>query len=498
MVQYPFCCGTRTSLTLESATSRTRLGPECEGEHALLHAYKTADGSWLMLTATLLSLATLSAPEAAAILHKLGSAAPSLRAAVAAAEAPSSVRFTQPGPADVCAADDRLCASLSRAFASSGSASSWVQQLGAVGVRAVALASFAGLRAASTKPSTECNIDLRSDAKTYQFLVHANHPIGADLVMFAPCSVRTCGGEGLVVPLHDAPRYGEHTIEVLRSLGADWRALLARKQAATHWCASYLPGADPAQPDAIGRALSKATALENLDLPNGSVPATGILATVAALCEPISPRSSLAPAPDSCPICLDVTIRPVGLACSHQLCTDCATKCSSAGLASCPVCRHPQLLDPAILATRSQAWRAAYSGWRRGAPTGSQGEFGSINAPAGPTARPLSAIRLADTQVSYVPSSAGDLAISRKKTPLPFIATAGKAGFGGDQAGPADAPEHHDSDPMQLAGFVGLLSKPKRSFKVRGSQRMFSDFSRNSEVSLAVTCSGSPESDELV
>jgi hypothetical protein len=95
-------------------------------------------------------------------------------------------------------------------------------------------------------------------------------------------------------------------------------------------------------------------------------------------------------------------------------------------------------------------------------------------------------------------SDYGRRAISRKKTPLPFIATAGKAGFGGDKAGPADAPEHHDSDPMQLTGFVGLLSKPKRSFQVSGSQRKFSDFGRNSEVSLAVTCSGSPESDELV
>lgn len=519
MVQYPFCCGTRAALTLEGATSRTRLGPECEGEHALLHCYKAADGSWLMLTATLLPLSKLPAAEAAATLHKLAAAAPALRAAVAAGEAPS-VRFSPPVLAEASAEDDRLCAALRRAFGSSGSASWWVQQLGAAGVRAVKLASFGGLREACTKPAAECNVDLSSDAKTFQFLWHQGHAMGGDLVMFAPCSVRTCGGEGLMVPLHDAPRYGEHTVQVLRSVGADWRALVARKQAATLWCSSYLPGAASADSSAAGRPLGKAAASKrasshpHLDVSAVDLVAshsdvraeTGIPAITAValdvktcgLSEPTSPRAGPAPPPDSCPICLDLMIRPVGLACSHQLCADCATKCSSAGLASCPVCRHPQLLDPAVLARRSQAWRAAYSGWRRGAPTGSQGEFGSINAPAAATAETLRGKRLVDSQVSCAPSAAGDLAICKKAPPPPGFTT---AKGGGDQRGSSDAFKPRGPDHLLLDGFVGMLSKPKRSFHVSASQRMplqDSDGGHNSDFSLAPTCPGSPEQHELV
>jgi hypothetical protein len=520
MVQYPFCCGTRAALTLESATSRTRLGPECEGEHALLHCYKAADGTWLMLTATLLPLAKLPAAEAAATLHKLASAAPAMRAAAAAADAPS-VRFNLPDAAAIASAeDDRLCAALGRAFSSSGSAAWWVQQLDAVGVRAVQLASFAGLREACTKPAAECNVDLRSGAKTFQFLRHQGHAMGGDLVMFAACSVRTCGGEGLMIPLHDAPRYGEHTQSVLRAIGADWRALVARKQAATSWCSSYLPGAASADPDATGRPPSTAAAFKLASShahPGPSAGASAVSSYVFAetgkissaavtldlasclLAEPTSPRADPLPPPDSCPICLDVMIRPVGLACSHQLCADCATKCSSAGLASCPVCRHPQLLDPAILARRSQAWRAAYSGWRRGAPSGSQGEVGSINAPAGVTAQSLHGTHLVDAQVSYALSAAGDLAICKKALPPPASVRA--KGYGGsNQAASADVFKNRASTQLQLRGLVGMLSKPKRSFHVSASLRMpLPDFECGSisEVSLAPTCHGSPEPNEL-
>ena len=74
---------------------------------------------------------------------------------------------------------------------------------------------------------------------------------------------------------------------------------------------------------------------------------------------------------NDCPICLE----PMGgasdgtsdgrqcieLSCAHMLCSPCATKCSKQGHASCPVCRHPHLLDPAELHSRNTAWRYARS-----------------------------------------------------------------------------------------------------------------------------------------
>jgi len=443
VVQYPFCCGFRASLNTESITARTRLGPECEGEHALLHCYPAADGSWLLLSHSLLPLAKLSELQAREALEKLSAADPRLASAVADAtrmNGASAFNHKLDGEAQERTAyqafDVSLAACLRRAFSRTGSARAWVDTLATAGVRAVVLSSFDLLRASGTRAAEACSIDLNSGAPTFQFLRHSEHPMGGDLVMFAPCSVRTPGGDGLVVPLPDAPRYGEHTVPILTELGYNWRLMVKHKQAATRWCTNYLPGAEcitqsialaKVDTEVLFSAIVEGTAQTNdLALLASESPAkVGIPAKQKP--QPARTKIPLLISSDPCPICFEKMCRPVGLSCSHQLCSECAAKCSAAGLASCPLCRHPQLLDPAILARRSRAWRQAYSGWRRGLPKGSQGEFGAINTPVAQIARSQRISRMTkDTFVSHIHSIAGDLALSTK-TPKAASAINGKA-----------------------------------------------------------------------
>jgi len=83
-----------------------------------------------------------------------------------------------------------------------------------------------------------------------------------------------------------------------------------------------------------------------------------------------------------CPICMARPMkRPIELSCTHILCSGCATKMAGAGMRKCPICRHPHLLDPKVLAERSAAWREAYGGWRQGKMRGAAGEINSIRTP---------------------------------------------------------------------------------------------------------------------
>lgn len=86
-----------------------------------------------------------------------------------------------------------------------------------------------------------------------------------------------------------------------------------------------------------------------------------------------------------CPVCLDPMKagdkRPVTLTCAHTLCADCAAKSDASGHTRCPVCRHPHLLDPELLAARRLRWRQQYGHWRAGAAAGASGELSSIGQP---------------------------------------------------------------------------------------------------------------------
>lgn len=95
----------------------------------------------------------------------------------------------------------------------------------------------------------------------------------------------------------------------------------------------------------------------------------------------------------ACPICMDpfAWATPGGrgkklieLGCTHVMCRDCAAKMAGVGMQKCPICRHPQLLDPKVLAARSEAWRSAYGAWRQGRDCGATGEMSSINSPSEP------------------------------------------------------------------------------------------------------------------
>eukprot|EP00928_Gymnodinium_smaydae_P043165 TRINITY_DN28982_c0_g1_i1.p1 TRINITY_DN28982_c0_g1~~TRINITY_DN28982_c0_g1_i1.p1 ORF type:complete len:308 (-),score=71.12 TRINITY_DN28982_c0_g1_i1:258-1181(-) len=103
-----------------------------------------------------------------------------------------------------------------------------------------------------------------------------------------------------------------------------------------------------------------------------------------ALSVPPPPEPIVKREKPKCPVCLEAaspSVVVVTLACGHPLCCGCACKCAASGLNSCPVCRHPHLLDPKLLAERSEQWRQKYLGWRAGKPKGAEGETSSICDP---------------------------------------------------------------------------------------------------------------------
>lgn len=417
LVQYPFCCGVPSRLAAEAQVAPSALGPECRGEHALLRCYQAADGEWLLLHASLHALTREGTPpplahtsvsrrpsrmalppwlaeaepepaEAAAALGPSGDLSTRTWPEPPAAEGDSEARncleklgAAHPALADALhpwtamsptaspsrSRDDAaLAAALASAFVSAGlSAQEWATTLCAHSVAAVALCSLSALRSRH-KVAT-----MALDGPSYQFITEHDHPAGTALTYFAPVALRPSRTR-LVVPLAPAPRYGEHTREVLAEVGADAAALVAAGVASDGWSKAYLPGHTPSIPPK-SRPISTDTTVEPTD------PAPAAKQRVVA-----------APEDERCPVCLeDGVTQRVQLACSHSLCMPCATRCGDAGHRHCPVCRTPHLLHPERLAERSTAWRHQYARWRVGGHAGAHGEVDTIRtfSPAEQVAR---------------------------------------------------------------------------------------------------------------
>lgn len=372
LVQFPFCCGVPSTLAAEAQASTTTLGPLCRGEHALMRCYEAADGEWLLLHASLHPSLhpSCNGNETGGVvkygegskggggpgcegseeskggeggrlteeLARLAAAHPALAKAV-------STAITQ---LPLSSKDDLLSSALAGAFRSCEmTASAWVELLRSKGVAAASLCSLNSLRAKCTRP--ESAFDLYGPS--FQFLMDADHPAGSALTYFAPTAIRP-QSTPLVAPLPAAPRYGEHTREVLTEAGVDASELIARGAASEGWAATYLPGCTPPASSLMPQLQSK---------------------------EPLKMVEE--ETEELCPVCFETIIRRVQLACGHSFCGGCATRCGETGHRRCPVCRTPHLLHPEQLAMRSKAWRGSYASWRGGGHRGARGELSTISTP---------------------------------------------------------------------------------------------------------------------
>ena len=83
---------------------------------------------------------------------------------------------------------------------------------------------------------------------------------------------------------------------------------------------------------------------------------------------------ALADCSEICAICLCPPEQPVELGCAHAFCGRCLMTAHESNHNRCPVCRHEHMLDPIALRDNMQAYRAAYSNWRKGGTKGAHGE----------------------------------------------------------------------------------------------------------------------------
>lgn len=142
---------------------------------------------------------------------------------------------------------------------------------------------------------------------TIQYVIDDAHPIGS-LIMAGPVAMRSTQINMALCP---APKYGEHTIEVLSDVHA-MRAFIAGA-AATSWSHTYVPF--QRQCDACGKSGSAS----------------------------------------------------VVLVCRDTVCHDCLR---TGKKWRCPVCSHPHDLDIERLRRNRQTFVEHYSNWRRGAVRG--------------------------------------------------------------------------------------------------------------------------------
>ena len=251
-LQLPFMCGVTRS------TSGTGLA--CRGEHALHRCYETRDG-WIMLVAKLVYDANT---------------------------------------------ETRLIAAL-------GGCSSLEQTLLAY-TTAEALRMFACMQCNAVPLRRIC--DARQLVRTatrqggsFQYVVYDDHPIGR-LIQVGPIAIRMKHLSGRHRP---APKYGQHTLEILEEIRMPQMSLTSCVKAG--WSRAYLP-----------------------------------FAAACLLCHARSRR--------------------ILLACGHAMCFACLSTLRESRR-ECPICGMPHEVDPLRLRLVAVVWKEAYGNWRRGRQHGS-------------------------------------------------------------------------------------------------------------------------------
>ena len=104
----------------------------------------------------------------------------------------------------------------------------------------VRLASLLETRDASMQLESEEDIDIT--AATFRVIRHDRHPMGRWCDLVAPNAVRTQTGK-ITIP-GPMPKYGQHTIEILRRIGYDRATIndmLQNGIAGVSWSEKYLP-----------------------------------------------------------------------------------------------------------------------------------------------------------------------------------------------------------------------------------------------------------------
>jgi crotonobetainyl-CoA:carnitine CoA-transferase CaiB-like acyl-CoA transferase len=190
-------------------------GPQALGEHALYHWYQGQCGEYLFL--------------AEAVPAERGAACAALGGALG----------LPAGLADK--GDGELGAILTAAFAAR-SVDDACSALSAAGVTAIKRSTMAARRVENVTDKTAFG---RSGG-TFQFTTLKDHPIGGEVTIFAPCSIRSSNLDVSVGT--PQPQYGQHSREVLAELGfapKDVDAFIAAGDVKENWSQRYLPDGDP-------------------------------------------------------------------------------------------------------------------------------------------------------------------------------------------------------------------------------------------------------------
>jgi hypothetical protein len=200
-------------------------GPDALGEHALYHWYQAGCGEWLFLTVPLAHEGEAAVRGVEAALQKLGSGGGG------GAGLSSSM------------SDIDLKAALKAAFLSHP-LDDLLRELDSAGVLAQRRYTMAQRRVENVSSAT--TFSLTEKQPTYVFKTTEEHPIGGEVTIFSPCSIRSSVTE--VYEQTPAPQYGQHSREVLQQLGfsaSEVESFFAEGTVRDNWSEKYLPGGDP-------------------------------------------------------------------------------------------------------------------------------------------------------------------------------------------------------------------------------------------------------------